>query len=172
MNSDLGPLRRLVTTHDATGKAILKSDDFLNGQVTDQGLEAAPIWVTESVPSKDNNLDVDGAERPTPGEFGIISPNGTNCMFTDLAPGQTTYWHRTSSVDHNILIHGKLALMLEDGIETLLENPGDVVIQRGTMHAWRNPGERWTRWVTVLVDAEPAKAALKAGSEDDEKKEE
>ena len=51
---------------------------------------------------------------------------------------------------------GKLILVLDDGSETLIENPGDVVIQRGNMHAWRNPGPGVARWVSVLVDAEPA----------------
>lgn len=45
---------------------------------------------------------------------------------------------------------------MEDGSEKLLKNPGDVVIQKGTLHAWRNPSQEWTRWVTVLIAAEPA----------------
>lgn len=46
--------------------------------------------------------------------------------------------------------------MLEDGSETLVENAGDIVIQRGTMHAWRNPSKtEWTRFMAVVVDAAP-----------------
>lgn len=45
---------------------------------------------------------------------------------------------------------------MEDGTETLLEKPGDTVVMRGALHAWRNPGDQWTRWVSVLIDAEPA----------------
>lgn len=45
---------------------------------------------------------------------------------------------------------------MEDGSETLIENPGDVVIQRGTVHAWKNPGPGWVRWITIVIDAEPA----------------
>lgn len=44
---------------------------------------------------------------------------------------------------------------MEDGTEKLLKNSGDVVIQKGTLHAWRNPSQDWTRWVTVLIAAEP-----------------
>ena len=56
------------------------------------------------------------------------------------------------------LVSGKVVLMTDDGTETLVENPGDVVIQRGNMHAWRNPSTKeWCRWVSVLVDAEPAR---------------
>lgn len=53
-------------------------------------------------------------------------------------------------------VSGKLILMMEDGSEYLLDKPGDVVIQKGTMHAWRNPGPEVARWACVLVDAEPA----------------
>jgi len=130
------------------------------------GVKVEHIWVTESVPCEDNNLDIDGATRPTSAGGGLISLNGTNCMFTDLAPGAVTPWHQTNSLDHNILIHGELALMLEDGSETLLDRPGDVVIQRGTIHAWRNPGSEWTRWITVLIDAKPLERAVTAEESD------
>lgn len=46
--------------------------------------------------------------------------------------------------------------MTDDGSEKLVENPGDTIVQKGNMHAWRNPGPGWTRWVSVLIDAEPA----------------
>lgn len=45
---------------------------------------------------------------------------------------------------------------MEDGSEILLDKPGDTVVQRGTIHAWKNPGPEWTRWVTILMDANPA----------------
>ena len=49
-----------------------------------------------------------------------------------------------------------MILKTEDGSEYLIDKPGDVIIQKGTMHAWRNPGPEVARWVCVLVDAEPA----------------
>ena len=56
------------------------------------------------------------------------------------------------------LVSGKVVLVTDDGKEILVEKPGDVVIQRGNMHAWRNPSTKeWVRWVSVLVDAEAAK---------------
>lgn len=55
------------------------------------------------------------------------------------------------------LVSGELILITEDGTETLLKNPGDTVIQRGTMHAWKNPSDiRPARWISVLVAAKPA----------------
>ncbi|KAJ8495616.1 hypothetical protein ONZ51_g1619 [Trametes cubensis] len=73
-----------------------------------------------------------------------------------MAPGASAAAHRTSSLDHNILISGKLILVMEDGSETLLDQPGDIVVQRGTIHGWKNPGPEWTRWLTVIIDAKPA----------------
>ena len=49
-----------------------------------------------------------------------------------------------------------MILKTEDGSEYLIDKPGDVIIQKGTMHAWRNPGPEVARGVCVLVDAEPA----------------
>ena len=60
------------------------------------------------------------------------------------------------SIINCFLVSGELILIMEDGSEKLLKNPGDVVIQKGTLHAWRNPSQEWTRWVTVLIAAEPA----------------
>lgn len=53
-------------------------------------------------------------------------------------------------------VHGELILITEDGVEKHLKNPGDTVVQKGTLHAWRNPSKVWARWVTVLIAADPA----------------
>ena len=52
---------------------------------------------------------------------------------------------------------GEVILVFPDGTETYLKNPGDTVVQRGTNHAWKNPGTTWTRWVTFVIDAIPAR---------------
>jgi len=150
-------VRRIVNGHDESGKAVVLSDtlcEFQGG--LGGGIESAAIWTTGETPSKDNNRpnDYDGATQKIPG-FGLVRGNGTNCRFTDLAPGTETPWHRTTSVDYNVLISGTVISLTEDGKESLLK-PGDVVVQRGCVHAWKNPGSDWARWVTVLVDAEPA----------------
>ena len=61
------------------------------------------------------------------------------------------------SIINFFLVSGELILILEDGTEKLLKKPGDIVIQKGTIHAWRNPSKNeWTRMVNVLIAAEPA----------------
>lgn len=73
--------------------------------------------------------------------------------------------HRTPTLDYIVVIQGLLELILDSG-ETRLLHPGDTVVQRGTMHAWRNPSpDTWCRAVGVLVAAEGLETVL--GREDE-----
>jgi len=156
-------LRRIVTTHNDKGTAVVGIDSEISAEYMQipgaEGLRSAAIWVTkDSIPTNDNNNSEDGAERKIDDltNFTLVHPTGTNFRSTELAPGGKTAMHRTSSLDYNILISGELILIMEDGTEKLLKNPGDVVIQKGSLHAWRNPSQQeCTRWVTVLIAAEP-----------------
>jgi uncharacterized cupin superfamily protein len=67
--------------------------------------------------------------------------------------------HRTASVDYGIVLEGEITLVLDDSEVTL--RTGDMVVQRGTDHAWANRGSVTARVVFVLVDGEfdPALAA-------------
>ncbi len=59
--------------------------------------------------------------------------------------------------DFTFVVHGQVVLLMEDGTEKLLDTPGDTVVMKGALHAWKNPSETtWARWVTVLLSAEPA----------------
>jgi quercetin dioxygenase-like cupin family protein len=59
--------------------------------------------------------------------------------------------HRTETIDYGIVLAGDVLLVLDDGSETPL-TAGDVVVQRGTNHAWVNPGDESARMAFVLVD--------------------
>ncbi|KZT37395.1 hypothetical protein SISSUDRAFT_1062854 [Sistotremastrum suecicum HHB10207 ss-3] len=158
-NKDLPTNRRIVNTHDHSGNVVAQDEPLpFHGISTLPGLESAFVWTTSETPSTDNNKgpEYDGNSVPLPG-LRLVSENGTNCRYTDLVPGGYIPRHRTSSVDYNVLLFGTLISILPDGSETVL-HPGDVVVQRGTAHAWRNPGPNWARWVSILVHAEPAKA--------------
>jgi len=147
-------LRRIVTKHDKDGIAVVDTDTTVHSQnAAKWNVSLGTIWATDAVPTNDNNLNVDGATRPI---HDIVSPNGTACLYTDLGPGVTVPMHRTSTVDLNVLIYGEVILIMENGEEYHLKNPGDTVVQKGTLHAWKNPINTWTRWVTFVIDAEPA----------------
>lgn len=69
--------------------------------------------------------------------------------FEPDAPGM----HRTETVDYDIVLDGEIWLELDDGVETLLRQ-GDIVVQCGTRHAWRNKGSRNATLCFVLIGAE------------------
>ncbi|KAJ7225548.1 hypothetical protein GGX14DRAFT_548373 [Mycena pura] len=154
--STLPELRRIVTSHSQEGGlGTIESHSTLRFEDIPgmDGARAAAVWVTcDGLPTNDNNSSEDGANRIVKG---IVSPNGTNLRCTDLAPGAQTPMHRTRSLDYNILLQGELVLIMDDGSETHLKNPGDTVIQKGTLHAWRNPSASWARWMCAVIAAEP-----------------
>lgn len=60
--------------------------------------------------------------------------------------------HRTKSLDYGIVLEGEVELVLDSG-ERRRMGPGDVAVQRATMHQWRNVDEkRWARMMFVLMD--------------------
>jgi hypothetical protein len=69
--------------------------------------------------------------------------------FEAAAPGM----HSTDTVDYDIVLDGEIWLELDDGAEAHLRQ-GDVVIQGGTRHAWRNKSERTATMCFVLIGAE------------------
>jgi quercetin dioxygenase-like cupin family protein len=78
-------------------------------------------------------------------------PGGTIIRVVDLAPGSVSPMHRTESVDYGIVLSGEVHLVLDDGSETRLV-AGDVVVQRGTDHAWENRTSAPASMAFVLVD--------------------
>ena len=60
--------------------------------------------------------------------------------------------HRTRSLDYGIVLDGRAELILDSG-DTQALGRGDVVVQRGTNHAWRNPSTtEWLRMIYCLQD--------------------
>lgn len=69
--------------------------------------------------------------------------------------------HRTESVDYGIVLEGEVTLVLDDGSETHLK-AGDVVVQRGTDHAWDNRSDKPARMCFILLDGKFAPDILAA----------
>jgi quercetin dioxygenase-like cupin family protein len=84
----------------------------------------------------------------------VVLPGGSNLRVLELPPGYESVMHRTVSLDYGVVTEGALELVL-DGGEVRGMGRGDLVVQRGTMHAWRNPSAaEWARVVFVVLDAE------------------
>ena len=161
--------RRIVTGHDAQGKSVV----LIDGPPTPFGA----YWLTDSAPV-DNSGSSDAGElvrrlEPPPGgsifRFAAIPPEDpsvspeelerrTAKMFAQMEashcradtsrhPGM----HKTRTIDYVVLLSGEVTLLLDKGEVDL--KPFDVVVQRGTNHAWANKGKEPALIAAVLIDA-------------------
>lgn len=83
--------------------------------------------------------------------FGSLGRSGEEALSHD---GPHEAMHRTRSVDFAIVMEGEIWSILDDDERSL--SAGDVLIQRGTNHAWSNRSEAPALVAFVLVDAQPA----------------
>jgi quercetin dioxygenase-like cupin family protein len=75
---------------------------------------------------------------------------GTRVRIVDMPPGARSPMHRTESVDYGVVLEGEITLVLDDGSATTV-GPGELIVQRGTDHAWENRSGAVTRILFVLV---------------------
>lgn len=182
----LPAIHRVVTGHDAQGRAIVTSDGALPTVIEIAAIPGTvfhEVWSTHASPAPiDNDAD------PTLAPLMLPPPrNGTRFRFVDIPPDTAEFlahgagrmnkafteagdagastvaedsphplMHRTESIDYGVVIEGEMTLVLDRG-EVLLR-PGSVVVQRGTNHAWANRSGRVCRMLFVLVGGEFAPA--------------
>ncbi len=186
----LPPIHRVITGHDAEGKAVVTSNAPLPTVVEVAAIPGTifhEVWSTASTPASIGN----GAD-PTTGTLILPPPkHGTRIRFVDIPPdtpallaqGAATMkaafaqigdekastvkahsphplMHRTESVDYGVVIEGEVTLVLDDSEVAL--KPGSVVIQRGTNHAWANRSSKPCRMLFMLVDGEYEPGIAKA----------
>lgn len=97
---------------------------------------------------------------------GLTVSNGTVLRHVDFVPGKPCAMHRTVSLDYGVVLEGEIICELDSG-ETRHMKRGDVCIQRGTMHAWRNPSDtEWCRMLFVLQPSLPLTLGEKKLGED------
>ncbi len=174
-------IRRVVTGHTPEGKSVLVSDGAPPRTVVIPGFKGSSItavWATDH-----GMTALPGSDDPTPAMATFVpGPGGTRLLVTVIAPAgqgmepgtdlvavaqelltklpglaeamETEHpgMHTTDTVDYDILIAGELSLELDDGKEIRLK-PGDIVIQNGTRHRWRNTGKKPCVMYSVLVGA-------------------
>ena len=145
------PLRRIVTGHDNNAKAIFTGDEELQPEIIPTGDAAfATIWATTDVPA-DCNDERDGRELNT----GLTLEGGSVIRVVDMLPGEESPMHRTNSIDYGIILEGEVELELDDGVKKTI-GAGDIIVQRGTIHLWRNPSaDAICRIIFVLTEAKP-----------------
>ena len=155
---DYPPIRRIVTGHDAGATAkVLIDGAATNWKSSSPGTVSTLIWSTDATPADIaiGEAIADGGARI----LGTAPPaNGTRFAVIDFPPGNSGRMHRTETTDYVVVIAGEIDMILNDsdlGGSTVHLKAGDVMVQRGTNHAWVNRGSGPARLAFVLIDARP-----------------
>jgi len=147
------PIRRVVTGHDAQNVAkVLMDGAATNWKSSSPGTVSTLIWSTDGTPA---DIRIGGTiEDCGAGILGTAPPaNGTRFAVIDFPPGNPGRMHRTETIDYVIVISGEIDMDMD--ASTVKLRAGDVMVQRGTNHAWANRSDKRARVAFVLVDAEP-----------------
>jgi hypothetical protein len=170
-----GKVRRIVTGVNAAGRSCIVSDTrFPAGDVAPAQPVRVGLWQTDAAPASNASVDPvpDGVILRTPPDH----RGGTVVRITDIPPDSAHAYdpaelgrrrckttpdrsarhpgfHATDTVDYAICLEGEIWAVLDDD-ETLMK-PGDVLVQRGTYHAWSNRSDRIARMAFILIDAVP-----------------
>jgi hypothetical protein len=178
MSPTLPPIRRIVSEDDAQGRSRIAEDAPAKAVRTVDGrpgYRSVNVWRTQGAPATIGVPDSIGQHK------GILPPKngGSILRIIDFPPEspdpaerrrqiQATFtgmfhdaqhdkregahpgMHRTDTVDYAILLEGEIWAVMDEG-ETLMR-AGDVLIQRGTNHAWANRSQKTARIAFVLLD--------------------
>jgi hypothetical protein len=159
---------RRVVTENVNGKSVIQSDEFMQAYEfrSVPAYEHTLIWVNPTTPDLSEEQKFESypdSVVPGPGGTSLhIVSFPPNSVFSDPSfdgeaarkesldrlrgladhfekddPGM----HKTNTVDYSVVFDGEIWLELDDGVTVHLKR-GDVVVQNGTRHAWRNKGQK------------------------------
>ena len=176
----MAQVRRVVTGHDGNGKAVVISDGVapVHSNPLRPGQLSHEIWKTGAMPipiGREEPDPVTGKRQLHPPPTGTVfrisevppesdairtmTPGEARAAFRAAGAEGASTWgrggrhplmHRTETVDYAVVLEGEITLILDEGEVDL--KAGDVVIQRGTNHAWSNRSGRVTKMLYVLID--------------------
>jgi mannose-6-phosphate isomerase-like protein (cupin superfamily) len=179
--SAIGVFRRIVTGHDQEGRAVIVSD-APPARVQQIGGPGGPtffeVWNTREMPAaidRQSGEPMEGGLVLAPPKGGTrirvidfppegeairqLTAAGAAAKFSEMggadaarakADAPHPLMHRTQTVDYGIVLEGELTLVVDSGEATV--RAGDIVIQRGTNHAWANRSNKNCRVAFVLID--------------------
>ncbi|KAI4170699.1 MAG: hypothetical protein LQ343_004798 [Gyalolechia ehrenbergii] len=164
-------VHRHITTHTPTGLATFHSSTSGDWKTLSPSLSFNVLYTTPLPPSlPSTNGDITAHEELlATQQLGLVHPRGSVCRMVDFGPSTgeghaAPLMHRTESLDYGIVVMGEVECVL-DGGESRVMRVGDVAVQRGTMHAWRNrSATEWARMVFVLLGIE-GKIGVEGGRE-------
>lgn len=172
-------IRRVITGHDANGKAICIEDSdatCILSRPERKGVTLTNLWQSDTTPA-----EFDGVEETVDGPLVLHPPeNGSVFRIVEFEPedpeeiakvdgkaafatmgasdniienARHPYMHRTDTVDYGVVLTGEIWLLLDEEKDDVLLKAGDTFVQRGTNHAWANRGTESCQVMFVLVDA-------------------
>ena len=154
-------VRRVVTGHDRSGKAVVRIDDVGANRAAGRANQMRQnIWTTNDVPvafsedGEDPSFEDKGAR-----EIGTTIRGGSVFRVVEFGPGVAPRNHRTDSIDYAVVMSGEIDMEMDGAVVHL--KAGDVLVQRGTIHNWTNPGKEPCMIAFVLVAAKPVERAGK-----------
>jgi quercetin dioxygenase-like cupin family protein len=148
----VAPIRRVVTGHDDKNiaKALLDGAPA-NVKYPAPGIVSTTLWTTFETPAEikvgETVEDMGNREVPLP-----PAANGSRFAIVDFLPGNAAFMHRTETIDYVIVLAGEVDMDMDNS--TVKMKAGDVVVQRGTNHAWVNRGTVPARIAIVLIDGQ------------------
>jgi uncharacterized cupin superfamily protein len=154
-------VRRVVAGHDASGKSIISSDEVLTAVSRGAGanITGCEIWSTDQMPV-DNSREAESSQKagfvkhePKHNNY-VRTGGGTLIRIIEWGPDHPRFTHRTETVDYTVILSGEIDLEME-GSEVVHLQPGDTVVQRGSIHTWMNRGTTPAVMASVLIDALP-----------------
>ncbi|KAK2065175.1 cupin domain-containing protein [Colletotrichum caudatum] len=161
--------QRLITDHAADGKAVFNTSipEEIPQVTLANGANFYLGYTTDQMPvSFAGNKDVETYAGHLGSPPGIVVPGGSVMRIVDCPPSSLSPMHRTVSLDYGVVLEGEFDLVLDSG-ETRRMRRGDVSVQRGTMHAWKNTSEtQWARMLYVLQESQPLEVAGQVLKED------
>jgi len=146
-------IRRIITGHDGKNVAkVIREGPATNTKTPREGVASTLMWCTDAMPADiatGENVEDMGARI-----LGTAPPeNGSRFIVMEFGSGIASEMHRTETIDYIVMLAGEIDMDMDDSTVTL--RAGDIMVQRGTNHAWVNRGKQTARLAIVLIDATP-----------------
>jgi quercetin dioxygenase-like cupin family protein len=147
------PIRRVVTGHDGkTIAKVIREGPATNTKRPRDGVASTLMWCSDAMPADiavGEDVEDMGARI-----LGTAPPqNGSRFIVMEFAPGIASEMHRTETIDYIAVLSGEIEMDMDDS--TVKLRAGDIMVQRGTNHAWANRSTQPARLAIVLLDAKP-----------------
>jgi mannose-6-phosphate isomerase-like protein (cupin superfamily) len=141
------PARRVVTGLDEQGRSCV----VIDGPVPRVTSGANMVWRNAAVPA-DNSGSEDAGGGFDPAH---LHDGGVTFLLTEMppGPGEPAFMHATDTIDYLAVLSGEITLVLET--EEVVLRAGDLIVDRGVIHGWRNDGTEVAKMVSVNVPALP-----------------